>query len=462
MSACCGICSQAFGYKRRPICVSCALTTIYQSRHHQAQILIQCRTSSNNVTLHIDAEKGIGCLPAAAQTVELTESANKSRHEQQKSQTELIDQRLAAIRLQQQALRDLIAEAKASNTERHGSLAKATCELQSAKLELNQSYAEDCAQAKADLLRSNTRLAKVRSRIADGRLKLCRETARLASLNVRRRRTSDATIESEYMLGGLPLPDLRNINTVRPDRLSASLANICRLLAVTCHYLSVRLPAEIVMPGPDRAVPTIMSIQSSFRVQDESNRVAAGKSRLPTARLLSIDKSLPKLAKDDMPTYNLAVEGVILLAWNVAWLCKVQGAADISSWEDVCCIGSNLYRLFASSGTKDSSTFGKYSHDTVASNLAGPAGVQLMSRPPALPTLISVTDKIKSHLLTEMSSAEWELLESKEWMEDRDDERAVLVGVANAAISPKTRQSAISKTSMTTMGSVKTATSDDV
>jgi len=37
-------------------------------------------------------------------------------------------------------------------------------------------------------------------------------------------------------------------------------------------------------------------------------------------------------------------------------------------------------------------------------------------------------DKVKSHLLTEMSGAEWELIAESEWDVEREDEQAVLVG----------------------------------
>ena len=55
-----------------------------------------------------------------------------------------------------------------------------------------------------------------------------------------------------------------------------------------------------------------------------------------------------------------------------------------------------------------------------------------------LPSVARIIDKVKSHLLTEMSGAEWELLEEKEWNEERADEEAVIVGGTRRSLENKT------------------------
>ena len=60
---------------------------------------------------------------------------------------------------------------------------------------------------------------------------------------------------------------------------------------------------------------------------------------------------------------------------------------------------------------------GHYSHGTAHSFLNASEGTEFM-RTWKLPTPTKVVDKLKSTLLGEMASAEWELLEKKEW----DDE----------------------------------------
>ncbi|KAE8408821.1 UV radiation resistance protein and autophagy-related subunit 14-domain-containing protein [Aspergillus pseudonomiae] len=178
-----------------------------------------------------------------------------------------------------------------------------------------------------------------------------------------------------------------------------------------------------------------------------SSRTADPRPYLPRARPLSVDRSLPKLAKEDPGTYALFIEGATLLAWNISWLCRTQGLHITSdSWEEICSIGkhmwqllvappaqtSTLVRAFAGRDiqpkvkiTKDSPKtiiqrtksfpmLGHYSHGTVHSFLAASEGTEF-TRTWRLPTPTKVADKLKSSLLGEMASAEWEVLEKKEW-----------------------------------------------
>jgi hypothetical protein len=66
--------------------------------------------------------------------------------------------------------------------------------------------------------------------------------------------------------------------------------------------------------------------------------------------------------------------------------------------------------------TKSFPMLGHYSHGTVHSFLAASEGVDFM-RTWKLPTPIKIVDKLKANLLGEMASAEWEVLEEKEWFE---------------------------------------------
>lgn len=148
--------------------------------------------------------------------------------------------------------------------------------------------------------------------------------------------------------------------------------------------------------------------------------------------------------------YNLFLEGATLLAWNISWLCRTQGInLGSDSWEDVCDIGKNLWQLLVASPaqastltrafagrdvqaklkaandsprttiqrTKSFPMLGHYSHGTVHSFLGASEGMQFM-RTWKLPTFTKVVDKLKSTLLGEIATAEWELLDKTEW----DDE----------------------------------------
>lgn len=178
-----------------------------------------------------------------------------------------------------------------------------------------------------------------------------------------------------------------------------------------------------------------------------ASRTVDPNAHTPRPRPLFIDKPLLRLAKEDPATYAFFLEGATLLAWNVAWLCRTQGINISSdSWEEVCNIGKSLWQLlvappadpstlmraFAGRDTqtqmktaKDSPRttiqrttsfpmLGHYSHGTAHSFLGASEGVEFM-RIWKLPTPTKIVDNLKSNLLGEMASAEWELLEEKEW-----------------------------------------------
>lgn len=142
--------------------------------------------------------------------------------------------------------------------------------------------------------------------------------------------------------------------------------------------------------------------------------------------------------------YATFVEGVTLLAWDIAWMCKTQGL-DIgnSSWEDVCAMGKNLWQLLlgpppllrrqpsakdlpvpATARIKNlapsasQTSLGHFSHNTAHSFLSASEGVDYMNGW-RLQSHIKVIERVKAVLLSERDGAEWQILEENEW-EERD------------------------------------------
>ncbi len=142
-----------------------------------------------------------------------------------------------------------------------------------------------------------------------------------------------------------------------PELISTSLAHIAHILVLAAHYLSLRLPAEIMLPHHDYPRPTIFNLSASYKhgevpfpgsaLPSQIAGIQNGDQFTPRVRLLFIEKPLPTLAKEDPATYALFLEGVTLLAYDIAWACSTQGVSigDRNSYEDVCNIGQNLYRL---------------------------------------------------------------------------------------------------------------------
>lgn len=226
------------------------------------------------------------------------------------------------------------------------------------------------------------------------------------------------------------------------------------------HYLGLRLPAEITLPHRDYPLPTIFSPGSSYTYREvpypgltlshsSNNSPSASRtadtSPLPRPRPLHLDKKLIILAKDEPLIYASFIEGITLLAWDIAWMCKTQGL-DVGkgSWEEVCATGKNLWQLLLGPplplrrhpSAKDllnpaiarngenvqpsiPSALGNFSHNTAHSFLSASEGVDYMNGW-RLQSPIKVIDRVKAMLLSERDGAEWQILEENEWEEGNE------------------------------------------
>lgn len=247
-------------------------------------------------------------------------------------------------------------------------------------------------------------------------------------------------------------------------------------MILSTHYLAVRLPAEITLPHRDYPLPTIFPLTTSYKhgevpfpgstpVPSSSTSPSTSRHseqpRQPHPRPLFIKKPLPILASEDPAGYGLFLEGVSLLAYDIAWLCRSQGVlvGDEGNFEDVCNIGKNLFNLLLGSrprpspasrtpslqttptkGGREAETdgegkkeppptiIGKYSHGTAHSFLGGAEGTEFIRSWKLLkPT--NIADKLKSKLLSEVANAEWEVLDEDAWqLDDEMGDDGVVVG----------------------------------
>ena len=216
------------------------------------------------------------------------------------------------------------------------------------------------------------------------------------------------------------------------------------------HYLSIRLPAAVTLPHRDYPRPTIFNLSASYRTGDPvfpSSQSGAAtpnlgdtdSQRVSRPRPLFIDKPLSQLAKEDPATFSYFIEGVTLLAYNIAWACSTQGvpSGDKTYFEDICNMGRNLHNLLTNqqanggklfpvpSATKDSDTpkndadgstsrMGQYSHGTTFYYLGGAEGTEF-SKTFKLPGPMKLADKLRKKLLSEAPAPDWEVLDDDAW-----------------------------------------------
>ncbi|PGH18504.1 hypothetical protein AJ80_04474 [Polytolypa hystricis UAMH7299] len=464
----CHVCSRGPNSRLQFYCPTCARNQLYCLRFEHTKILLERDAAGQQIEATVttdnaqgtDFETGTICeQPTEPQKdpYRCTTQALRTRSSQSSARTQEISTHIDILKKE-------IAEGKNDIARRKAALLQRRSDAESATYQLMDRRATRLAAVQDNIKKTEQRWNAMHNRTAESRIFLCREAASLYRLRQRTRRRN-GEVTNSYTIGSVGIVDLRDMNGANPLHLTTSLSHISHLLVLVSHYLSLRLPAEISLPHRGYPFPTIFSPSASYQSRDapfpgssppHSSSTSPTASRtvdtraLPRPRPLYVDKALPKLAKEDPATYALFLEGVTLLAWNVSWVCRTQGLnTGYDSWEDICDVGRNLWQLLATPtaqpsalvrvlssreqqnkayATKDPSRapinrnkpfpmLGHYSHGTAHSFLGAAEGTEFM-KSWKLPSPIKVVDKIKSALLGEMASAEWEILEETEW----DDE----------------------------------------
>lgn len=448
----CDVCSRVNTSQLPFYCTTCARNVLYEPRIDHAQVLVEKDYACSRIT---QATNKTGENEELLDVPRLS-----SRYLVELSTTEKIqaDQRVDDISTHMRILREEIKSAKQEIAARKTALASRRGTIQSVQQFIVPQRNRTLEGIQTQTARKAQAWTSAHERMQKDRGLLCREVANLYGL--KSKRTIRKGIASQqYSIGGVWIPDLRDINNVRPDEFSAAIANVAHLLVLTSHYLSLRLPAEINLPHRGHPHPTIFTTSGSYsqtssllRINNQTTSASSAPSSSgehkapPRPRPLFIEKRLPQLAQEDPTAYALFIEGISLLAWNLAWLSRSQGRlAGTETWEDVCYIGRNLWHLFgfADSATvkgrnrpakglaspptavgtsggqqvqrfPSSTKLGKYSHGSAHSFLSGSEGLDIL-RGWKLARYASIADPLKRTLLGEMSNAEWELLEENEW-----------------------------------------------
>ncbi|KAF9894192.1 hypothetical protein FE257_007694 [Aspergillus nanangensis] len=457
----CHVCSRAPTSRLRFFCPSCARNRLYQLRIQHATVLLEKESIGSQIEASAACENASN-TPPDTKTRSTTKLENESSialtvqaitNEQAKSSA-----RIESLLGQVEALGRDIKSKRHEVSQRKLALRQRYTDAESAKYQIDEREATTLASIQNNTKRTDHLWHSLHSKTAEDRIFLCREAASLYGLRQKARKTDGAHREV-YTIGGST-----------PAQVSTSVAYIAHLLVLVSHYLSLRLPAEITLPHRNYPTPTIYPLAGSYLNRDPSpahpfypqptspvaSRTVDSRSPLPRPRPLYFERPLAKLVREDPAAYALFLEGVTLLAWNVSWVCRTQGlnlASD--SWEEVCDIGKNMWQLLVAppaqastltrafagrdiqtkmklakdspkttiQRTKSFPMLGHYSHGTVHSFLGASDGTEFM-RSWRLPAPTKITDKLKSSLLGEMASAEWELLEKREW-DDIPQEPAV-------------------------------------
>ncbi|KAG9247805.1 UV radiation resistance protein and autophagy-related subunit 14-domain-containing protein [Calycina marina] len=445
----CDICFRTGGKKLPFLCPTDARNSLYEPRIQHAHMLLEKAAVDDQV--------------AAILSRQDEDEATYGREDVNilLAEEEQIHDRTFAIIASADELREKVQAAREDIKKKKARLDRRKSELASASNGTENRRARQTGKVERALRMTNNKWERLHDVTASSRRILCGEAAKLYGL---RRVRKHGGLE-EYKIGGISIVDLRHMNTATPAQISTALSHIVHLLMLCTHYLAIRLPAEIILPHRDFPLPTIFPLASSYKYTDvpisslseRSSSSSPTSSRLPEQatqprpRPLYIGKPLPSLWKEDPGAHGLFLEGIVLLAYNVTWLCKSQGVpvGNASDFDNICNIGRNIFDLFVrsqyspqqpsrkssaqSAPTKtakagDNETedkvgtkllVGYYSHGTAHSFLGGTDGTEFI-RSWKLPNPMKLTDNLKALLLGEVAAAEWEVLNQDSWADDEE------------------------------------------
>ena len=499
----CQVCARTPDSSRGFFCKTCARNVLYQPRIENAALLIGKESLAKEIEQAVIAgseseptqeRKNDDFRPDKVSVNRIALERAQARQSQSKTRTESMLEETENLRADIKKRKEEITKKKANIIARRAAIGSATGDL--ARLE-----SQNDGPLKEEIALIERKWSAINGSAAEVRIILCKEVATLYGLQQRKRKKG-APGRDIYLIGGVPIVDLRDLNSksllypllhenelthldTPPQQISASITSVAHLLYLTSNYLSLRLPAEIVLPSATQPYTVINTPLSSHKSPSNFSAHKYSHSSTARQRILHLDKALLTLAAEDAITYSLFVDATTLLAWDIAWLAKTQGIeVGLKSWEEVCALGKNMWVLFGpslapgrppiarastattnvSSTAKSSSTAGTvnppkpalkhisglapgyFTHNSSHSFLAAAGsfgGVDLI-RGWQFSNPIRLIERIKSALYSERMGAEWEVLEKNEW-EEGDEEGG---GGAAAAAADKD-QSGKDKTTTT-------------
>lgn len=473
----CDICHRAHDGTKLPfLCVVDARNRLYEARVQNATSLIR----NDNLEQQVNA-----LISSSQDENERTASSNKVRVANWKSEQAAAVDRTAQIIAQADKLKAEVDAARKEIQARKDGLSRRKSDVAAVSEGIAARRNRQIEDIERSVQMSKYKWNRSADAMAATRAFLCEEAARLYGLRQIRKGN-----QKRFEIGGVEIIDLHALNSesmslaprseppkekkrldrrdrkdrrnrrsrkmltileqdLSPEVISTSLAHIAHILMLASHYLAIRLPAEVTLPHRDYPRPTIFSVQSSYRHGDiffpgsamaqtaADTRSDGNNGHIPRPRPLFVDKPLPLLLKEDPSSYSLFLEGVTLLAYDIAWACSTQGVSigDKNSYDEVCNIGQNLWRLLIGDqlhrkaveptfpspvdsprdddAQRTKAQIGRWSHGTTHSFLGGAEGTEYI-RNFKLPSPIKLADRLKKKLSSEAPMLEWEKIDGDE------------------------------------------------
>ena len=212
----CDICKRPSSSRLPFNCVDCARNALYEPRVQLAQILLQNEAISKDVERNIGAKSTSNNSRTVA-NIKSPELRGAWTLEQAKGDQICSTAKTQAMLSHVEALRKETESMKIEVAKRKSSLLKRRSVLKSAVNALSQHELVALKPVEKGVRRIQHRWDAIHTKTAESRVFLCREAAQLYGLQQRKRRKGTLG-RDVYLIGGIPIVDLRDLNS-NPTRL---------------------------------------------------------------------------------------------------------------------------------------------------------------------------------------------------------------------------------------------------
>ena len=208
----CDVCHRSPSSRLPFNCTLCTRDALYQPRIQLAQTLLHTESLGKEVEQNVleTSKKDRNWSSAGTKTSNLNQTWTFHRATSDRIASEKKTQNVLS---HVEALHEEIEKIKAEISERKKRLLRRRSEFSSAKQELSQSQESAVESVDKGIKRTEHRWDVMHNKTAESRLFLCREVALLYGLHQRKRKKGGLG-RDVYFIGGVPIADLRDLNSM--------------------------------------------------------------------------------------------------------------------------------------------------------------------------------------------------------------------------------------------------------
>ena len=200
----CDVCSRPPSERLQFHCPTCARNQLYPLRIDQVNALLEKDASGREIDSAVGKQWSDEAESQAEPNRWSLQAANTGSA-QSAARTQLMRERIAVLRKE-------VAEGKKDVARRRAALAQRQSDAESVNFRVSDRRAAAVGDVQHEIQRMEQKWTGLHSKFIESRVFLCREAANLYGLRQKTRRRKGEVI-STYMIGGMSIIDLRDLNS---------------------------------------------------------------------------------------------------------------------------------------------------------------------------------------------------------------------------------------------------------